>query len=134
MTITLHPDVVTFGDLVMNAVRSVRIEAAGERVVTAKGDGVHIAFADVVGRRVEVIVERAIDPSHPAPMPGTMARLTFETASGHSDAKRRRHRADAVLLGARQRIDAKPGGREELRFLAVSADGLTDPIIVEEVL
>jgi hypothetical protein len=134
MTITLHPDVVTFGDLTMTDVRTVRIDTAAERVVTAAGDGPHIMFADATGHRVEIIIERAEDPAHPAPLPGAMGVLTFETASGHSDALRRRHRAEAIFVGSRRTIAARPGGGEQLRFLALSSDGVADPIAVEDVL
>jgi hypothetical protein len=131
----LHPDTVTFGDLALDHVLAVAIDRAAARLVADHGDlGPHVAFADVPEQRVTLTLTRR--PARPEvinPRPGDQAGLAFTAAAGAADAARVRITATCVLREVRHDLTASGSPRQTITFIAVSPDGLQDPVTIETI-
>ncbi|MCK4874168.1 MAG: hypothetical protein KAS72_15705 [Phycisphaerales bacterium] len=134
MSLWLNPDMVTFGEQRLEGVTALYLQRKSERLVVERSDaGPHATFADAIGRRVEIIVERSAGAWGESPTIGAEALLRFEVAAGASDAGRMRISTTVVLVSISEELSLKKGATEVLRFVAVSADGATDPVTAEVV-
>jgi len=138
----LHPPTITFGDLTLDNVLAVAIERTAAREVVDFTDlGPHIAFADVPEQRIALTVIRRPSPPELASLqPGAIGPLAFAAAQSAADAHRIRITARVMLREVRYDLtDGSSGStpraapRQSLHFLAISPDGLADPITIETV-
>ena len=131
----LHPREVTFGGVTWSNVASVAIERAAARsFVEAGGVGPHAVIADVPEQRVGVtVVQELLADDMDAPVPGWQGTLAFETALNSSGAGRRRVSMAAVVLGVSYRVSRRSGSARTVELVAVSGDGVADPVTVEDV-
>lgn len=131
----VDPREVVYGGVTWAGVTSVAVERKASRSFAEYGgSGPHAVLADVPEQRVEVtVVQELADDDMDAPVPGWEGELEFETASNASDAGRRRVSMRAVVLGVRYAVSRKSGSSRTVELLAVSADGVADPVTVEAI-
>lgn len=130
--LVLRPESVSFAGDAWSAVETVAIERTPMREVVEVGDaGPEVVFVDVPERRVAVKVSRRIERSElDGVRPGDAGELVFRAGFGLTDAGWREVSLDAVVTRVTYEI-----GRESVRqmvtMVAVSSDGVTDPVRVE---
>jgi hypothetical protein len=132
--LVLGPESVEFEGEVWSGVEAVAIDRTAKRELVEVGDlGPHVVFADIPERRVNVKVVRKIDRSElESVKPGDEGELSFRAGFGRTDAGWSRVSTDVVVT--RVAHDFGPDGvRRVVTMVAVSADGLVDPVLIEEV-
>jgi hypothetical protein len=130
--VIIKPTGVTFGVQAWGDVTSVVIDReAEEEVVEWTDAGPHVAFADVVRQRVRVRVERSVgSPSEvDGPKPGEMQTLGVQWSRGHSSAAELAMTARCVVLRVTHEVTGK-GATRRVELVAVSADGVRDPVTI----
>ncbi|MBL8760366.1 MAG: hypothetical protein JNL50_03605 [Phycisphaerae bacterium] len=129
--LVLNPGEVVFAGEVWGRVKSVAIDRIAEEVIAARGDGgAEVVFADVPSVRVNVKVVREMHESDlGSPRPGQSAVLLFVTSLGASDAKKKTISMQAVVTNVRHEVGAR-GATRIVEFVALSADGHSDPVSV----
>ena len=130
----LNPQSVKFGSAVWSDVTAVLVDRAPEREVVEWSDsGPHAVFADVPEQRVSVrVTRRLIRDAAAAPRPGDSAELDVYTSPSAGDALRQRLRATCVVTGVSHELSAQRGAIQTIMLIAISSDGATDPIVVED--
>ncbi|GAB5497450.1 MAG: hypothetical protein Phyf2KO_25300 [Phycisphaerales bacterium] len=132
--LVLAPESVEFDGDPWLGVESIAIDRTAGREVVEVGDlGPHVVFADVPEQRVSVKVSRKIERSElESVLPGDEGELVFRAGFGRTDAG-----WSSVTIGvvvSRVDHDFDRGGvRRVVTMVAVSADGVADPVVVEEV-
>lgn len=131
----LHPREVSFGAATWSNVVSVSIERRAEKSFVEFSDGgPHVVLADVPEQRVEVsVVQELLGDDMDVPKPGEEGALVFETSPNSSGAGRKRVSTTAVVLNVKYRVSRKVGSGRTVEFVAVSSDGVADPVTVESV-
>ncbi len=131
----LNPGKVTFGSVVWPGVSSVAVGRGAARSVVEFGDaGPHAVLADVPAQRVVVtVVQDLLGDDLDSPVPGDAGTLEFETAPNRGDAGRKRVTASVVVLSVSYRVAGRNGSARTVEFVAVSGDGVTDPVAVVDV-
>lgn len=124
-----------FGDEAWSNIESVAIDRRAERLAVEWSDaGPHPTFADVPERRTLVRVRQSLERGDlGSPALGANEALTLVTSPTASDAGRRRLAAQCVVIGVSHEIT---GGRavRTIELIAVSANGSSDPVSLEDVL
>ena len=134
----VNPDVVRFEAVVWEDVGAVVVDRAASRVVEEWTDfGPHAGLVDAAEIRTTVrVVRRLLSGDAGAPVLGTLGELAFYTATGGSDAARRRVRVRCVLTSVKTELpgvdQARGQAMQTLSFIAASTDGATDPLVVED--
>ena len=130
----LNPREVAFGLVTWSNVASVTIERSAERsFVEFSDDGPHVVLADVPEQRVDVRVsQELLGDDMDVPKPGEEGTLVFETAPSSSGANRRSVSMTAVVLNVKYQVSRKSGSARTVELIAVSSDGLVDPVTVED--
>ena len=132
MSLWLNPENVTFAGAELGGVVYLRLERKREKLIVERGDsGPQALFVDCVGCDAEFVLRRVPGEWETPPLPGTKGEITFEVARGSSRAGRVLVSADVVLVSAATELSGRKGAVQEMRFLAVSADGVSDPVRVE---
>ena len=129
--LVLNPSEVVFASEVWRSVRSVSVDRVAEEVIAERGEGgAEVVFADVPSVRVNVRVVREMNESDPGgPRPGQSAVLLFVTSLGASGAEKKTISMQAVVTGVRHEVNAR-GATRVVEFVALSADGHSDPVSV----
>lgn len=132
--LVLGPESVAFEGEAWPGVELIAIERTPMREVVEVGDlGPHVVFVDVPERRVSVRVVRRIDRSElESVVPGDTGELVFRAGFGRTDAGWSEVSLDAVVTRVTHEFDTDKV-RRVVVMVAVSADGVTDPVRVEEV-
>lgn len=132
--LVLGPESVSFAGEAWGGVESIAIERTARREVVEVGDGgAEVVLADVAERRVNVKVTRRIDRSElESARPGDAGELVFRAGFGRTDAGWREVSLDAVVTRVTYEV-GREGARGVVTLVAVSPDGVTDPVRVEEV-
>ena len=132
--LVLSPESVAFEGEAWPAVELIAIERIPKREVVEVGDlGPHVVFVDVPERRVSVRVVRRIERSElDSVKPGDAGELTFRAGFGRTDAGWSEVSLDAVVTRVTHDFE-QSGVRRVVVMVAVSADGIADPVRVEEV-
>jgi hypothetical protein len=130
----LNPRSVSFGGAVWEDVSAVVIDRAAARAIKEWSDtGPHLVLADVPEQLVTVrVVQQVARDDVGVPVPGEAGELVFHTAPSGSDSPRKRVRAQCVVMDVTHELSLKNGAVRTVKLLAVSSDGATDPITIEE--
>ena len=139
----LNPDILRFEELVFDHVLSIEVDRAASRTAEDWSDlGPHAALIDTPELRTTIRLTRRLgsDSLGSAPAPGRLGTLTFYTSPHHSDANRKRIRIRCVITavehklltaGAKEVVTALTA-EQTITALAVSTDGATDPITLDD--
>lgn len=132
--LVLGPESVAFDGQAWPGVESISIDRTARREVVEVGDlGPHVVLADVPERRVNVRVSRRIDRSEMESVrPGEAGELVFRAGFGRTDAGWSEVSLDAVVTRVTHEFE-RDGVRRVVVMVAVSPDGVTDPVRVEGV-
>lgn len=133
--IVLNPARVTFGSVVLERVGSVVVDRATAREVVAWLDeGPEVVLADSAERRVTVKVTRSVVADELGVVsPGEGGTLRFFASSTASEAGRVRVSIEGVVMKVSHAIESGKGAVQTITLTGVSADGVADPVVVEEV-
>ena len=131
----LFPKEAGFGSATWSNVTSVAIERKAEKSFLEFADGgSHVVLADVPEQRVSVtVIQELLSDDMDEPSPGEQGLLSFETAPNASGAGRKRVSMTAVVLGVDYQVSRKAGSVRRVDLVAVSADGVADPVGVVDV-
>lgn len=133
--LVLNPRSVVFGSSTWAGVTSVSVDRDAERLVAEIGaSGPHVVLADVPEQRVRVrVVQEMEGDDLGSPTPGEQAALGFVTAPNASSAGQRAVDLTAVVTGVRHEVSRRGGAVRTVSLLAVSPDGVSDPVSVTAV-
>lgn len=129
----LHPRTVAFGTALWEGVGVVVVDREAPRMVIEHDDaGPHALFADAPEQvtRVKLVQELGHEELG-APRPGQIEALTFYTAPGASDARRTRVVALCCVESVTHEVSIKRGTLRTVTLIALSPDGVIDPITLE---
>lgn len=132
MSIYLNPQKVIFNDLVMEHVKSLRIDRTVQEVIAENTTGgPHVTYGEIKGPRVLVFVERDFDEDFVInPVAGEQGQLSFEVALGRSDSRRHHISLIAMVTSVCKKFNRNQQAYQTISFLGISPDGTTDPIVV----
>jgi hypothetical protein len=128
----LNPKQVTFGTVTWPDVVAVSIERRPHREAVEWSDaGPHVVLADVPEQRVELTVVQELSRDDLAsPKPSEQAALAVLVSPTASDVGRRRVSATCVIVRVEHEVSARRGALRTIKLVAISSDGLADPITV----
>lgn len=128
--IWLNPDRVMLGAIELRDVFMIAVDRAARRLAEEWTDlGPHAGFADVPEQRVMVSLARRILESEAAsPKPGEAHTLTFRAGASASAAGVWAYSIPVVVVSVEHSMAASGGAMQRLRAVAVSPDGLADPV------
>lgn len=130
----LNPETVKFGSATWQDVFAVLVDRAAERSTLEWSDtGPYAVFADVPEQRITVRVSRRIlrDVAF-TPRPGESAELVVYASPTAGDASRRRVRTTCVVTHVAHELSSQRGAVQTVTLVAISADGASDPIAIED--
>lgn len=129
--IWLNPDKVTLGSFELRNVSLVAVDRAARRTAEEWTDvGPHLGFADVPEQRVSVSISRQIlETETTGPRPGEAHALTFRTSAGSSAAAVRSVSMTVVVRSVEYVIGKSGRATQMIRGVAVSSDGVVDPVV-----
>ncbi|MFI4894352.1 MAG: hypothetical protein ACIAQ0_13120 [Phycisphaerales bacterium JB058] len=132
--LVLSPESVEFEGESWPAVELISIDRTSKREVVEVGDaGPQVVFVDVPERRVNVRVVRRIERSElDSVRPGDAGELSFRAGFGRTDAGWSEVSLDAVVTRVTHEFE-RGGVKRVVLMVAVSSDGVTDPVRVEGV-
>ncbi len=128
----LNPRTVRFGSAVWPDIAMVAIDRSPNRLITDWGDsGPHVTFADVPEQKVTIrVVQEVARDDIDVPRPGDQGLLSFFTAPASTGAARKKVSATAVVTDVSHELSLKAGARRTVTLIALSSDGLADPIAI----
>lgn len=128
----LNPRVVRFGSATWEDVAAVAVDREAHRLVLEWGDlGPHAVFADVPEQKVTIrVVQEVARGDVDVPRPGEQGTVEFHTSPASGSAGRRRVSATAVITDVTHEVSLKGGAIRRVTLVAVSGDGVTDPVSV----
>ncbi len=131
--LVLNPWLVTFNQQTWQNVTAVLLNrTAAKENVEWSDMGPHVAMADVPEQRITIKVIQTLDADDlDAAKPADAGTLTLHTSPAASDARRKRISAQVVITRVEHEISLKRGAVRTVTMVAISTDGLTDPILVE---
>ena len=131
----LNPRSVSFGAQTWSGVTSVSVDRDAERLIAEIGPtGPHVVLADVAEQRVRVKVVQEMDGDDlSAPEPGDEGAMSFTTSPNASAAGQASVSLTAVVTGVRYEVSRRGGAVRTVSLLAVSSDGVADPVSVQAV-
>ena len=134
----LVPRVVKFGAITIERVVAVAVDRMAAKSVVEWGDaGPFVVLADVPEQRVTVTVRQVLTREDLADLkPGASGMLVIYTGATAGESGRRKVSGTGVLQSAESEIRGGEGtggaasAMRVLKFVMVSSDGVTDPIVV----
>jgi hypothetical protein len=129
----LRPRVVSFGTALWEGVASVVVDREASRLVVEHDDaGPHALFADAPEQVTRVkLVQELGQEELGSPRPGQVETLAFSTAPGASDARCTRVVALCCVESVTHEVSIKRGTVRTITLIALSPDGVIDPITLE---
>lgn len=129
----LNPRAVRFGGAVWEEVAAVVVDRQAKRAVTEWSDlGPQAVLVDAPEQLVTVrVVQRVARDDIGTPVPGESGELTFATAPAGGDTPRRRVVVQCVVTDVTHELSIKNGAVRTVKLIAVSSDGVADPVSVE---
>ena len=130
----LNPREVSFGGVVWEDVSAVVVDRAASRAVKEWSDlGPQVVFADAPEQVVTVrVVQQVARDDVGTPKPGEEGELVFQTSPAGADVPRRRVRVRCVVMDVTHELSLKNGAVRTVKLIAVSSDGVVDPVVVED--
>ena len=131
----VQPRGVSFGAVVWSGVSSVSIGRRAAKSFVEFGDeGPHAVLADVPEQRVDVtVVQELAGDDAGALVPGESGVLSFEAGPNSSGAGRTRVTLTGVVMSVRYAVSQRSGSVRTVELVAISSDGVVDPVVVESV-
>lgn len=123
----------------LDAVELVAIDRKAERLSEEWSDiGPHLVFADVPEQRAVVRIRRRLDDAQSANFVGAIApgaQGAFSMRASHSAAENIAVELDAtvVVISVEHDLSRSKGAVQTIACLALSADGVVDPIAAQEI-
>lgn len=132
--LVLNPRVVSFDGVVWEDVSLVAVDRSAHRVVQEWSDmGSYAVLADVPEQAVSVkVVQQVARDAVGAPVPGESGELVFATGPAGGDSPRMRVKVQCVVERVGHEISLKNGAVRTVKFMAISSDGSSDPIVLED--
>ncbi|MBN4052713.1 hypothetical protein JYU07_00355 [Roseiflexus sp. AH-315-K22] len=133
----LNPRRVRFAGTLFEDVTAVIVDRQATREVVEWSDlGPHVVLADVAEQRVEIRVVQNVSgvrdgESIDAPSPGELGELVFHTSPTAGAGGRKRIAVQVVVLRVEHELSLRRGAVRTVRFVAVSSDGVVDPLAVQ---
>ena len=130
----LNPRAVRFGETVWEDVSAVVVDRQARRTVTEWSDlGPQVVLVDAPEQLVTVrVVQQVARDDIGTPVPGDSGELTFATAPTGGDTPRRRVVAQCVVTDVTHELSIRNGAVRTVKLVAVSSDGVADPVSVED--
>jgi hypothetical protein len=130
----LNPREVTFGAAAWPNVTLLSIDRTATRLALNWSDsGPHPTFADAPEQRTDIKVLIEVDRDEgTTPRPGDQATLSFVTSPTASDATRRCVSTAAVVTAVNHELSLKRGAIRTIDLVAISPDGTTDPLSIQD--
>lgn len=130
--LVLNPRVVKFGSAAWEDVAAVSVDREAQRLVLEWGDlGPHAVLADVPEQKVTIrVVQEVARGDVDVPRPGDQGTVEFYTSPASGSAGRRRVNATAVIIDVTHELSLRGGAIRRVTMVAVSGDGVTDPVSV----
>jgi hypothetical protein len=131
----LHPREVRIGGVLYEGVTLVAVDRLARSEVLEWGDeGPQVMFADVPRREVRVRVEQDLTRDElVGPAVGSVVEVRFSTSASASESGRSEVSATCVVLGVRHELSQRRGAVRVMELVAVSVDGVADPVTVQSV-
>jgi len=133
--LVLNPRRVTFGAATWGNVSSVSIGRTSSKLLAEWSDaGPHVVLVDAPEQLVTVrVVQEMLADDMDTPRPGEAGELAFTTGQNSSDAATREVTIDqAVVRSVSYETSTGRGSRRSIELIAVSSDGATDPVNVDD--
>ncbi len=133
--LVLNPRQMTFGGATWGNVASVSIGRSSNKLLAEWSDeGPHVVLADVPEQLVTVrVVQEMLGDDMDTPRPGESGALVFTTGPNSSDAATREVTiGEAVIRTVSYETSTSRGSRRFIELVAVSEDGTTDPVGVDD--
>lgn len=133
----LSPQLVRFDSQEWTDVSLIAIDRVAAREAIEWSDlGPHPMFADVPEQRTTIRLVRRLDRGDlSAPAPGQLGALSFEVSPAATEAGKRIHTAQCVVLSVRHELSTGPKGpsaMQTIELVALSSDGAADPVAIVE--
>ena len=130
----LNPRAVRFGGAEWEDVSAVVVDRQAKRTVTEWSDlGPQVVLVDAPEQLVTVrVVQQVAGDDIGTPVPGESGELGFATAPAGGDTPRRRVVAQCVVTDVTHELSIKNGAVRTVKLVAVSSDGIADPVTVED--
>jgi hypothetical protein len=130
----LNPRTVSFGGEVWEDVSAVVVDRSAKRAVTDWSDlGPHVVLADAPEQLVAVrVVQHVSRDDVGSPKPSEAGELVFHTSPSGSDSPRKRVKALCVVMDVTHELSLKNGAVRTVKLVAVSSDGVVDPVTIED--
>ncbi|MDQ7014742.1 MAG: hypothetical protein Q9O74_12755 [Planctomycetota bacterium] len=134
MVLVLNPREVRFAGQVWEDVSAVVVDRHAQRKVTEWSDlGPQVVLVDAPEQLVTVrVVQQVARDDVGTPVPGDSGELSFFTAPSGSDTPRRRVVIECVVTDATHELSIKNGAVRTVKLVAVSSDGIVDPVSIED--
>lgn len=130
----LNPKQVTFGSSTWGNVVSIAINRSAKKILVEWSDaGPHAVLADVPEQRVELeVVQELLGEDVNTPSPGQQEELSFTTSPTTTDEATREVTVTAMVESVSYEVSTRRGSYRRVTLVAVSADGVTDPVAVDD--
>jgi len=132
--LTITPTSVTFATKPLSDIARIAIDRRAIKLTIEWSDlGRHATFADVPEQEVRVRIEQTPAPTDlKGPRPGDLGELIFLAAPNRGGVQRTRVTLLAVVTSIKHDLDPTGPGKRTLELIALSTNGTTDPVQVEE--
>ncbi len=133
--LVLNPRRVSFGAGAWGNVSSVSIGRTSNKLLAEWSDeGPHVVLVDTPEQMVTIrVVQEMLGDDMDTPRPGESGELSFTTGSNSSDAATREVTVgEAVVRTVGYETSTSRGSRRFIELVAVSEDGTTDPVSVDD--
>ncbi len=130
----LNPREVSFGGEVWEDVSVVVVDRSASRAVKEWSDlGPQVVLADAPEQLVTVrVVQHVARDDIGSPKPGETGELVFHTSPSGTDSPRKRVLVACVVMDVMHELSLKNGAVRTVKLVAVSSDGVVDPVVVED--
>lgn len=130
--LVINPRRVIFDGQTWSNVTSVAVSRQARGVIAEGSDtGQHVTLADVTGQRVSIeVVQELLGDDMDEPFLGVEGLLDFTTAGSTAGTPARRVRATCVIESVDYEVSVRRGSFRRVRLIAVSDDGVDDPLNV----
>jgi hypothetical protein len=131
----LNPQQVMLGSALLGNVESLTIDRSPRKTALEWTDlGPHLSFADVPEQRIDIRLTRRLIESESTDLePGDEVSLIARRAPSASAAQVIEIAATVVILRIDHSISKSRGARQHIHAIAISSDGLADPVVEREV-
>lgn len=130
----LNPRSVRFDGTEWEDVSAVVVDRSAARSMKEWSDlGPHVVLADVPEQVVSLrVVQQVARDDVGTPVPSEAGELVFFTSPAGGDTPRKKVTVQCVVTDVTHELSLKNGAVRTVKLLAVSSDGVADPVSVED--